>query len=427
MMKRDVHRFELLARYTLVWIFTLWATICFADPGNLSNLLEGAVIPQGSGKTTMQECVSINKSRDDAALFLQVNHINVERLTKQALEHHTERALVGRMQESSFSPQDRLEGTKLISTRVQRRMDQVDGTKLFSTRVQRLMETSHGLLFNLRRNAIAVLHASGDASRTILILGTLVLSFMCIFIFVFCVAVWDRISARRHLRANQRMTREESTSAFPRHSDGIPQYHQSSLIVQQPLMHMEDDEETLQLSMKDHHPSVSVPIAGFSLSIGEIARLRREGDLHIRALWGSDAHLQVRYASRCHALTMRHLDDENRSVRISPKPEDQNKSSYGALEIRRQNGFLYGLLDIKNGSPCRVTRGGSTIMTLDSNIDSSQMNIRDGTSRPMASARYMTNSSEDGDYVEILIEQNVDTMVVMCCIVAMFVFELESA
>lgn len=551
--------FRLLARCAIVWMFSLFGTLCTADPLNQSKLQEGAVIPKDPGKTSTQECESARKPRADSALLLQVSHINVEQVSNVAPDN------IVLMQESTPSSQESTPSSQ----------DRVNDTTLFPTRGPCFTENSTGLLSRLKRKAIAVLQVSGtlsvrqtETAAFHLIIG-LAIVLACVIVFwLFCHSSGRHSRTQQVSRTGQRMTREESarmhqwaacpapnratptpekwqpaerkesvphlntvvsmspslgpsvantvasipgvglntssaTFNAPRHSlvreessshahAAVPvpalglhgsgsanlelntpsytvtaQGHSSarertlspaptprpdngvhgSNISLNPPPHAsitsqggrswqvkQTPETTLGWpsrvrSIKDENPTSSTPsrTARFFLPIVEISRLMQEGDVHLMGFGGRALLVaSVRYVGGRRSLSIKVPGESTARVTISPKAE-QDTPEHATLEIRGLLGTLYGMLEMEAGSPSRVLQGGRTVMTIRGDVESYDLTASNETGHQMASAKWTKGPSRDIDHVEVHIEPGVDTVIVMGCMLAIFLFGLQAA
>jgi hypothetical protein len=168
---------------------------------------------------------------------------------------------------------------------------------------------------------------------------------------------------------------------------------------------------------------MSICEARFGVPMYELAELSAEGELNIVGLSGNPllkAVVRKIGTARTLEITMPEQNSAPRATVSPPTAEIAGHGQHGsrALEIRGIRGDLYGMLEMRSSGACFVIRNGETVMTIDGDAESLQLAIKSGVGLQLASVRCSAEPFGGVDHVEIRVEPNVDTVLILSVVLA---------
>jgi hypothetical protein len=164
-------------------------------------------------------------------------------------------------------------------------------------------------------------------------------------------------------------------------------------------------------------PTLVLPIceARFGVPMHELAQLTSEGEIGIVGMSGNALlRASLKKVGNQRLLEMC-MPEANSAPRATIGPAGPGTKS---LEIRALKGALYGTLEMRSSGACFVVKDGVTILSIDGDTDSLQLQIRSGHGVELASVSCSTEALGGVDHVEVRVEPGVDTVLVLSCVLA---------
>jgi len=120
------------------------------------------------------------------------------------------------------------------------------------------------------------------------------------------------------------------------------------------------------------------------------------------------------------------VDGNQRMLELSmPEANSAPRATVGpamlgarSLEIRALKGAFYGTLEMRTSGACYVVKDGVTVLIIDGNTVDLELSIRSSQGVELASVRVSTELFGEADHVEIRVEPGVDTVLVLCVVLA---------
>jgi len=174
-------------------------------------------------------------------------------------------------------------------------------------------------------------------------------------------------------------------------------------------------------------PSLVLPWcqARFGVPMKQIAQITAEGELSIVGMSGNPLLRAAVRQVNGHRVLEVLMPQPGCTPRATIGPSDTGPgraSDQGPLVIRGPNGTFYAEFDMRPNGACLVTRGAETIMVIDGQPSTSEISVKSGSGVLLASAGFSSEPFGGIDHVEIRVEPGVDTVLVLGCVLAVFLF-----
>lgn len=168
-------------------------------------------------------------------------------------------------------------------------------------------------------------------------------------------------------------------------------------------------------------PSLVLPWcqARFGVPMRQLNSITSEGEVNIVGMSGNPLlRAAVRTVGESRMLEIS-IPQSGCTPRATIGPSDLFQ---GRLVICGPNGAFYAELDLRSNGALYLSRNGERLMVLDGSQDTLDITVKSGSGALLASAGYSSEPFGGVEHVEIRVEPGVDTVLILGCVLACFLF-----